>query len=972
MTGVAEKRKRPLRKVAARKSPRPKKPTEAPAPHHLAALQEAERKLRNAERELQLQKAYLEQLFDSSPEAIVLATNEGVVVRVNQEFERIFGFRADEVCGKTMDPIVPPERRKEVVFLREALERGQKVNVETKRRRKDGALVDVSLLGTPIAGGGGQLAIYLIYRDITQRKRAEEALRESEAKFRAVAETAAIAIYIHDGERFLYLNPASERITGYSRRELMDLSPWKLVHPDFEEEMRKRAQARRRGEEVPSRYEFKLLAKSGEVRWLDFSAGVIQFEGKTAILSSAVDITERKRAEVLQSALYRIAEKASSAAELEELFAAIHGIVAELMYARNFYIAIYDPATELLSFPYFVDEEDQPDPPRPLGHGLTEYILRTGEPLLADPDLFNDLVKRGEVTLVGAPSLDWLGVPLKQGDRTFGVLVVQSYTQNVRYGEKEKDILTFVSQHVASAILRKRSQEELRRSEARYRSLVQSAVYGIYRSSVEGRFLDVNPALVSMLGYDSAEDLMQVNMADVYADPEERGRLLREYEQRDRVEGARVLWRRKDGTVIDVRISGRTVRDRKKALRGFEMIVEDVTERSALEEQLRQSQKMEAVGRLAGGVAHDFNNLLTVIKGYGELMLEELKPTDPMRAEVEEVQKAADRAAALTRQLLAFSRRQVMAPKVIDLNEVVSNMDKLLRRLLGEDIDLFTALDPYLGPVKADPGQIEQVIMNLAVNSRDAMPNGGKLTIETANVSLDEGYAREHVTVKPGEYVMLAVSDTGEGMDPETCSKVFEPFFTTKNEGKGTGLGLSTVYGIVKQSGGYIWVYSERGRGTAFKVYLPRVAEAAERIQTPERERTAPGGNETILLVEDEDGVRALIRQVLHKNGYTVLQAAHGGEALLLCERHKGDIDLLLTDVVLSQMTGRELAHRLAPLRPGMKVLYMSGYTDEAILHHGMLSPGSAFLQKPFTTEALTQKIREVLGSGAKTKAAKS
>jgi nitrogen-specific signal transduction histidine kinase/ActR/RegA family two-component response regulator len=390
------------------------------------------------------------------------------------------------------------------------------------------------------------------------------------------------------------------------------------------------------------------------------------------------------------------------------------------------------------------------------------------------------------------------------------------------------------------------------------------------------------------------------------------------------------------------------------------MIAEDVTERRALEEQLRQSQKMEAVGRLAGGVAHDFNNLLTVIRGYSELMLEEFADSDPLRDEVEEIKKAADRASGLTRQLLAFSRQQVLAPKVLDLNIVVGNMERLLKRLLGENIRLGSSLANELGRVKADPGQIEQVIMNLAVNAKDAMPRGGKLTIETANADLDETYTHEHVGAKPGKYVMLAVSDTGSGMSQDIRQRVFEPFFTTKEIGKGTGLGLSTVYGIVKQSEGYIWVYSEPGRGTSFKVYLPRVDEPADARPAPEPAKSRYRGTETILLVEDEDGVRALVKQVLSRNGYTVLEARHGGEALLHCERRAEEIHLLVTDVVLEQMSGTELSSRLAQLRPGMKVLYISGYTDDAIVHHGV-KEGTHFLQKPFTTEALARKIRQVL-----------
>ncbi len=885
----------------------------------------------------------------------------------------MFGYEERECAGRDVEFIVPADRRSESRFILDTVSPGRPVNVETVRCRKDGTTVHVSMLAAPITIGEDTAGMYLIFRNITEQKRAEEALRESEAKFRAVAETAPIAIYIHDGSQFLYLNPASEQISGYTRAELIALGLWGIAHPEYAAALRERTSARLRGKSVVSRYEFPIIAKSGETRWLDFSAGVIRFAGSQAILATAADITERKRAEALQAALYRIAETARQAEELAELYPAIHRIVAELMYAKNLYIALYDEQTKLLHFPYFVDQEDPVPSPKPLGRGLTEFVLRTGEPQLVTPDRFEELVGHGDVESIGAPSLDWVGVPLKRGETAFGVLVVQTYEPNVRYGDKEKEILTFVSQHVAGAIEHKRSQERLRESEMRYRSLVQSAVYGIYRSSaVEDRFLDVNPAVVAMLGYSSAQEVLALKLSrDVYWDAEEHSRLLDAQHDRERVEGMQVRWRRKNGSPITVRLSGRSIRDEHGEPVAFEMIAEDVTERAALELQLVQSQKMEAVGRLAGGVAHDFNNLLTVITGYGELMLGELRADDPMRGEVEEIQKAADRAASLTRQLLAFSRRQVLAPKIMDLNSAVSNMDKLLRRLLGEDVELNTLLDPSLGRVKADPGQIEQVVMNLAVNARDAMPSGGKLTIETANLDLDSFYAREHVKVMAGPYVMLAVSDTGVGMDSETQAHIFEPFFTTKAQGKGTGLGLSTVYGIVKQSGGYIWVYSESGRGTTFKVYLPRVSEEADAGASGGPEHETHRGTETVLLVEDEDGVRALIRQILTKNGYQVLEARRAEEALMLAEGHNGPLHLLLTDVVLARMSGRELAHQLSPKRPEMQVIFMSGYTDEAIVHHGILRPGAMFLQKPFTTDGLMHKVREVLDS-AKVKVAKS
>ena len=387
----------------------------------------------------------------------------------------------------------------------------------------------------------------------------------------------------------------------------------------------------------------------------------------------------------------------------------------------------------------------------------------------------------------------------------------------------------------------------------------------------------------------------------------------------------------------------------------------EIAERESLGKQLVQAQKMEAIGRLAGGVAHDFNNLLTIITGYSDLSLEQVESGSPIRGHIEEVKKAADRAAALTRQLLAFGRRQVLSPQVLNLNKIVASTDKMLRRLIGEDIDLVTKLDPDLSQTKVDPGQVEQVIMNLVVNSRDAMPEGGKLTIETANAELDANYVRRHAMAAPGRFVMLAVSDTGCGMDAETQSHIFEPFFTTKEMGKGTGLGLATVYGIVKQIGGEIWVYSEPGRGTTFKIYFPQVEEAERAVQPPKVASASQQGSETILVVEDEEAVRSLVQRVLESNGYAVLTASNAEEAAQMCDRQERTINLLLTDVVMPGMSGRKLARHLGFSRQGMKVLYMSGYSDNAIVHQGVLDPGTAFLQKPFTPDSILRKVREVL-----------
>jgi len=794
------------------------------------------------EADLQVQKAYLDQLFQSAPEGIAILDPHYHVTHVNAEFTRMFGYTQEEARGRMLgEIIVPAGLDAEIDFIHGAITEGQKISLESKRLRKDGAVVDVSIVGMPVKARGGHVAVYAIFRDIS----------------------------------------------------------------------------------------------------------------------------ERKQADALQSALYRIAKITSSAGDLQDFYAAIHGIVGELMYARNFYIALYDTDSKLLSFPYFVDEVDPTPAAKPLGKGLTEYVLRAGEPLLATPEVFDQLVRQGKAECIGAPSLDWLGVPLKTGNTAIGVLVVQSYSENVRFGAKEKEILTFVSQHLATAIEHKRHEQALRGSEVRYRSLVQSAVYGIYRSTLEGRFLDVNPALISMLGYDGPTELLALQPEkDLYVRGEDRLHLRQEYEQHGQLDNLEVKWRRKDGKAITVRLSGRAVNQESEE-EVLEIIAEDVTERRILEDQLRQAQKMEAVGRLAGGVAHDFNNLLMVISGYTYVLLNQLGAGDPRRKKAEAIQEATERAAALTRQLLAFGRKQVLELKVIDLNGVVADISKLLRPLVGEDVEVAIACDPKLGRTKADPGQVEQVIMNLAVNARDAMPGGGKLIIETRNVDLDGHYQRAHATVKPGRYVMLAVSDTGYGMDADTQSRIFEPFFTTKEKGKGTGLGLSTVYGIVKQSGGYIFAYSEPGRGTSFKIYFPRVEEAASADSVPAARRARIGfrGSESVLLVEDEESVRELIAEALKAQGYNVLMAGNGQEALALAAPANCRIELMITDVVMPGMSGRELATRMVQSRPGLRVLFLSGYTEDAIVHHGVLDPGTAFLQKPFSLDALACKVREVLDS---------
>jgi len=502
------------------------------------------------------------------------------------------------------------------------------------------------------------------------------------------------------------------------------------------------------------------------------------------------------------------------------------------------------------------------------------------------------------------------------------------------------------------------AEEALR---AEFGSLVEHAPLGIFRSTPQGRLLAVNPALASMLGYGEEREMQRLDLGrDVYADPAAPDRVMAQLQMADTTR-TEVEWKRRGGEPITVRLNLRTVRSSGGEIECHEGLVEDVTQQRSLENQLRQAQRLEAVARLAGFVAHDFNNVLTAITGRTELLLQRVGPDGRMRAELEQIRMSAQRAAGLTGQLLAFSRKQALQTRVLDLNAVIRTLEKMLRRLIGEDIRLAFAPGADLGAVRADPGQIEQVILNLVVNSRDAMPNGGRLTIETANVDFDEACACKHAGATPGSYVLLAVSDTGVGMDAEVRSHLFEPFFTTKEQGKGTGLGLSTVYGIVTQSGGNIWVYSEPGRGTAIKIYFPRVDEPVEAPSAAPSSQPAGGGRETVLVAEDDASVREVLAEALTQLGYRVLRAPDGQAALEIARAQAGTIDLLVTDIVMPGMTGQELAQALATDRPGVGVLFISGYTDDAVVRHGILSRSMPYLQKPFNPGALAFKVREAL-----------
>jgi len=982
---------------------------------------------------------------------------QGRFLEVNDAYCSMIGYSRDELLTMRISDVEGVERPEETARrIQRIMELGGD-RFETRHKYKDGRMIDIEVSVNYMEVGGARMFVFL--RDITERKRAEETLRESERKFRDLYDNAPLGYHEYDGEgRITNVNRTDLEMLGYTRGELIGQLIWKLNVN--EEAVREQVMAKLAGTLPPGKeLERTYKRKDGTIFPVLIEDRLILDEkGRIkGIRCTIQDITERKRTEeALQT------EKQRSQILSEN---APFGMV---MIDRDGTFRYINPKFKEL-FGY--DLKDIPDgktwlrkafPDPTYRHNvISAWIndLKIFPPGERRPRVFTATCKDGTEKIVNL-----ISVQLETGEN---LVTCEDITEHMHF------------------------DEALRESEERYRTLFEGSRDAVYITTLEGRFINFNQAFLDLFGY-SKEQLMVLQAQDSYVFPSDRYRFQKEIERNGFVRDYEVRLRKQNGKEMDCLLTASVRRGDDGTILGYQGIIRDITERrlieealrdsetryraifentgtamliieedtavsianaetekilgypideikgkswaefiakedlermmeyhhlrridptvapkgyesrlinnkgemkdifitvsviprtnktvasllditdrkraeremKALEEQLRQSQKMEAIGRLAGGIAHDFNNILTIIQGYCQLSLYELKGDHPLRENIEGIKKSTDRAAGLIRKILAFSRRQVMEMRVLDLNTVLMDLDKLLRRIIGEDIDLVTVLTEDLGRVKVDPGQIEQVILNLAVNAKDAMPNGGKLTIETANAELDDVYARSHVSVAPGHHVMLSVSDTGVGMSPEVKERIFEPFYTTKEKGKGTGLGLSTVYGIVKQSGGNIWVYSELGQGTTFKIYLPRAEATPEEITEKVAKEEPPRGSETILVVEDEEELRKLAVQFLQKQGYRVLEATQGEEALLICEQHKEPIHLLVTDVVMPGMSGRELSERLTSLRPEIKILYMSGHTNSAIFHHGVLEPGVILLQKPFTLGGLARKVREVL-----------
>ena len=901
--------------------------------------------------------SYIRALLEKSPLAIVVMDVDRKIQTCNAAFENLFGYTCAELMGKHIASALPSGRDcDEMSRAIRCCEDEEVIREERKIRCKDRSVAEVRIIRSPLVLRGKRAGSFAIYENITSRSRAED-------RYRRIFENAVEGMFqtTPDGG-YLSVNPALARMYGYATpQDLMsavrDIGAVVYADPHRREEF-KRIMAERG---VVERFDYQVRRRDGSLIWISENARAVRDEnGEIYCYEGSVeDITERKRAELEQRVTTRIIHSMGGTHNLDDLLHSIHSALKEVLYAENCFVALYDGSTGMFNFPFCVDQFDPPSPPLKIERSCTDFVFRTGKPMIITQAIFDQLVAAGELKLVGTPSATWIGVPLKTPKETIGVLVLQHYEDHNAYTKRDLDFLSSIGGQIAIAIERKRSEERARESEARLRVLIEQLPAVLWTVDADLRFTSALGAGLARMGLKSDEIV---------------GMPLYEYFNTLDSSFAPIAAHRRaiagEPVTFQLEWKGGSFACHAEPLRGADghpqgaiCMALDVTDRKRLEEQFRQSQKMEAVGRLAGGIAHDFNNLLMVIQGYADLMQDQLPAGNALHRNADQIRIAARRATSLTRQLLAFSRKQILDPKVLNIQSVVLEMEEILHRLIGEDIELKTSAGRDLGLVKADRSQIEQVIMNLAVNARDAMPSGGRLMIETSNVDLDETFTSHPVMRTPGRYVMLAVTDNGCGMDAETQAHIFEPFFTTKEKGKGTGLGLATVYGIVKQSDGYIWVYSEPGEGTSFKIYLPRIEEVSA-TEVPDRAPEAvsiPRGAETVLLAEDEDGVRELARQYLETSGYKVLQASNGSEALELATNYEGSIDLLLTDVVMPGISGRELADRLSVMRPDVRILFMSGYTEHAVVHHGIVAADAILLQKPFTLSTLASKLREIL-----------
>jgi two-component system cell cycle sensor histidine kinase/response regulator CckA len=899
----------------------------------------------------------LHALIAATPLAVVAMDLTGRVTLWNPGAERLFGWSAADVIGKP-NPIIPPERQAESRDLQQRALNGETVTeVEIRRERKDGTVVDLGIAVAPLRGADGRVVSLLgLFTDITERKRADRTLRASEERYRQLFDASPQPMWVYDVETlaFLAVNDAAVRAYGYSRDEFLgmtleDIRPTADIHALL-------ASGVRRADRPHDAGVYRHRRRDGVVVFDQVTTHPLEFAGRKAKMVLLQDVTdrlhfeeERRRAEAAlrrSEERYRaFVQQSSEAIWCFETGAPVPVDLSEdeqiACFFRDSYLSeCNDAMAQMYGF-----------------HSSSEIVGARLADLMDRADPENDRMLRAFVRA---------GYRLADAEThersATGELRV--FVNNlVGIVEDGRLLRTWGTQRDLTA--QRRAEEALRRSEESLRDFVDNAVFGIYRSALDGKILMANRTLARMLGYASAGELLGRDMHQLYRDPGEREALIHEYGTADHFEGVEAVWQRKDGSAIPVRLSGRSIHDAAGRILAFESVVEDMSERRLLEQQLRQAQKMEAVGQLAGGMAHDFNNLLTAILTTAGLIEEELPiGASQVRGDLTLIKNASRRGGDLISKLLAFARRQRLDLKPIALSDVVRDTASVLRRVVPEDIDLQLALDEGDTVVQADPGAIEQILMNLVTNARDAMPGGGTLRLETSRTTLSEEACAAQGWGAAGTYVVLGVSDTGQGMDANTQQHLFEPFFTTKPVDLGTGLGLAMVYGLVRQHDGYIDVKSAQGQGASIRVYLHASGRAVKR-STPAGEPEGFRGTETILLAEDEESLRRAAARVLERHGYKVLVASNGAEALALYRAHEAEIALVVADVVMPVLGGPQLIRELRQSGKSVKALFTSGYTERDVQETKALDPDQPFLAKPWAITDLLRRVREVLDQPA-------
>ena len=876
-------------------------------------------------------------ILNASPDGIAITDLQGRILMTSPAAFTLFGFDRDrekELLGRLITDFIVPEDRERAASNFALMFQGVMQGPgEYIGLRVDGTTFDMEANGEFVRGSDGQpTGVVFIVRDITGRRRAVEAIRESEEKYRNLVDNANEAILVAQDGLLKFVNRKALEMFGYSEQELKSRPFPEFIHPDDRGMVVENYKNRINGKPVQAgRYTFRHLTDDGAVRWVEMGTVRIDWQGKPATLNFLTDVTKRKQAE---EELQKLASVVRNSSELVNL-ATFDG---KLIFCNEAGAAMLG-----------ISETD-------IGKANVIQFIPAHLREKAETELLPALRNKGR----------WSGELQYLNQKTGKLTDVHAMCFVIK--NPSTGAPWYMANISTDITERKQAEERLRQSEEKFAKAFQTSPYAVTITRPEdGRFIEINDAFMSMSGFTREEALASSSVGlKFWVNEEDRNWVIATLREGRAVSGQEFRIRHKSGEILTCLFSAQIIRLNNEPC--VLCSINDITERKQHEEerarltdQLQQAMKMEAVGRLAGGVAHDFNNLLTGITGNISLALMDLKPDDPLAGILVDVNKAAHSAATLTRQLLAFSRRQIIEPEVLNLNDLVTNFHKMLVRLIGENIELKTIPAGNLGAVKADPGQIEQVLINLVVNARDSMPHGGKLVIETANVELDAEYCRTRAPVQPGRYVMLAVSDTGEGMSREVKERLFEPFFTTKPKGRGTGLGLATTYGAIKQSGGSIDVYSEVGKGSTFKVYLPMVER---KVETGDRQKLITDltmGTETILVVEDEDMVRQFAVKILERLGFKVLHASNGEQGLLLAEEYKDRIDLLMTDVVMPGMNGRQLADKVKKVHPETAVLFTSGYTEDIIVSQGVVEESLNFIGKPYTPQSISNKIRQVL-----------